>query len=111
VAKKKSKRPNLSQETLERARAEMRGERAVPTTGQELTSNGSTPITPVAAGAAKQKPKRAGSPLATRHIPSTEELLKEYSYVLTDLRNLAILAGVLMVIIIVAAIALPRVIG
>jgi hypothetical protein len=111
VAKKKSKRPNLSQETLERARAEMRGERLAPTIGEETASNGSTPVAPMMAGTAKQKQKRAGSPLATRHIPSSEELLKEYSYVLTDLRNLAILAGILLLVLVIAAVALPRVTG
>src|SRR5258707_3246572 len=96
---------------MERARAEMRGEREVPTTGQELTSNGSAPVAPVAAGEVKQKPKRAGSTLATRHIPSTEELIKEYSYVLTNLSNLAILAGVFLLVLVIASITLPRLTG
>jgi len=108
MAKKKSKRPNLSQETLERARAEMRGtlpDQAVvsPTAS---ASNGSAVAAPAVAAA--KKVKRAGTPLATRHIPTTEELIAEYSYVLKDLRYLFTLAGILLLAILIAAVALPR---
>ncbi len=106
MAKKKSKRPNLSQETLERARAELRGARPEPAGAVESTaSNGS------AAAVARPKPttKRAtSSSLATRRVPSTSELIREYSYVLRDLRNLAILAALLMLVIVAAAFVLPR---
>ena len=102
MAKKKSKRPNLSQETLERARAEMRGEpvqvaEAVP------VEMGQAPAAP------KPKVKKTGIGLATRHIPTLDELLNEYAYVLVDLRNMLILAVVLFAVIIVAAIVLPRI--
>lgn len=101
MAKKKSKRPNLSQETLERARAEMRGDRPEPVAEKVSTNGGPT--------VAAAKPKRTAAPnLATRRIPSIEELIREYSYVLKDLRNLAILAIVLLFVIVVAAVALPR---
>lgn len=106
MAKKKTKRPNLSQETLERARAERLGERAEPVTGTDGAS-----VSNVAASvAAKPKVKRTPS-LATRRVPTTEELLAEYAYVLTDLRNLAVLAGALFLIIIAAAIILPHIPG
>ncbi len=106
MAKKKTKRPNLSQETLERARAERIGDRAEPVNGTDGAS-----VSSVAASAGvKPKVKRTPS-LATRRIPSTEELLAEYAYVLTDLRNLAILAGVLFLLIIGAAIVLPHITG
>jgi len=108
MAKKKSKRPNLSQETLERARAEMRG--TVPEQGSVVpaasASNGVAAVAP--AMPAKKNIKRAGTPLATRHVPTTEELIAEYSYVLKDLRYLFTLAGILLLAIIIAAIALPR---
>jgi hypothetical protein len=107
MAKKKTKRPNLSQSTLERARAERLGERAEAVVGTD-GENVSSAVT--ASAAAKPKTKRAPS-LATRRIPSTEELLAEYAYVLKDLRNLAILAGLLFLVIIAAAIALPRITG
>lgn len=107
MAKKKTKRPNLSQATLERARAERLGERveAVEASEAETGSN-----LAAASVSAKPKAKRAPS-LATRRVPTTEELLAEYAYVLKDLRNLAILAGVLFLVIIAAAIALPRITG
>lgn len=102
MAKRKSKRPNLSAETLERARAELRGDLPETPVVVAPASNGS-------AVSAAPKPKRslAASP-ATRRIPSIEELIKEYHYVLVDLRNLAILAVILFVAIIAAAILIPR---
>lgn len=107
MAKKKSKRPNLSQETLERARAEMRGTQPdqASVAPAASASNGSAVM---ASAAAAKKVKRAGTPLATRHIPSTEELIAEYNYVLKDLRYLFTLAGILLLAIIIAALALPR---
>jgi hypothetical protein len=108
MAKKKSKRPNLSQETLERARAEMRG--TLPDQASVApaasASNGSAVM--ASAAAARKSVKRSGTPLATRHVPTTEELIAEYNYVLKDLRYLFTLAGILLLAIIIAAIALPR---
>src|SRR5689334_8636148 len=102
MAKKKTKRPNLSQETLERARAERLGERTAPIVGTDGAS-----VSNVAVAGVKSKVKRSSS-LATRRIPTTEELLAEYAYVLRDLRNLAILAGVLFTLIIIASFIVPR---
>src|SRR5258708_21779955 len=108
MAKKKSKRPNLSQETLERARAEMRGTLAdQPAVSPAASASNGSAIAASAVAAAK-KVKRTGTPLATRHIPTTEELIVEYNYVLKDLRYLFTLAGILLLAIIIAAIALPR---
>jgi hypothetical protein len=104
MAKKKSKRPNLSQETLERARAEMRTER-VETVAVAQPAEGGVAVAP------KPKPgRRPISTLATRRIPTKEELIAEYSYVISDLRNLFILAGVLLIAIIVIAVVLPRIV-
>ncbi len=103
MAKKKSKRPNLPQETLERARAEMRGDRIQTVDAEESDSTNGT----MAVSGSKPKVKRTGVTTA-RRIPSTQELLAEYAYVLKDLRNLIILAGVLMAIIVVLALVLPR---
>ncbi len=108
MAKKKSKRPNLPQETLDRARAERRGETlgSVPVV-PVVEKGGSNGTTAVAA-----KPKVAKrSPAMTRRIPSIPELIQEYSYVLSDLRFLVILAVFLFVAIIAAALLLPRPIG
>ncbi len=107
MAKKKSKRPNLPQETLDRARAEYRGETfgSAPVAAPEKSgSNGTMAVT--------AKPKVAKrSPTMTRRIPSIAELIGEYSYVLTDLRYLAILAAILFIAIIAAALILPRPVG
>ena len=102
MAKKKSKRPNISQETLERARAEMRGEPV-----QAIATANAMDSDAPAAPKAKVKP-RVGVGLATRHIPTIEELLNEYGYVLKDLRNMLILAGLLFAAIVVAAVVMPR---
>ena len=107
MAKKKTKRPNLSQETLERARAERLGERPEPITGTDGAS-----VSNVAASATGVKPKaKRTANLATRRVPTQEELLADYAYVLTDLRHLAILAGILFVLVIAAAIIVPRITG
>ncbi len=107
MAKKKSKRPNLPQETLERARAERRGETLGSIPAPVAEKSGSNGTMAVAA-----KPKVAKrSPATTRRIPSIPELIEEYSYVLTDLRYLAILAALLFIAIIAAALILPRPVG
>ncbi len=103
MAKKKSKRPNLSQETLERARAELRGDYAEPVPAAPSVGNGAAVAEVKAAKAPKRNPA-----FATRRIPSIDELVAEYGYVLRDLRNLAILAVALLAIIIVTAVVLPR---
>ncbi len=107
MAKKKSKRPNLPQETLERARAEARGESFGSAPAPAVEKSGSNGTMAVAA-----KPKVAKrSPAMTRRIPSIPELIGEYSYVLKDLRALAILAAILFIAIIAAALILPRPLG
>jgi hypothetical protein len=100
MAKKKNKRPNLSQETLDRARAEMRGDRIAPVMADAAPGA-------VIAPKAKIATKRPGN-LATRRIPTMEELRVEYSYVATDLRTLVILAGLLLIAIAAAAVLLPK---
>jgi hypothetical protein len=104
MAKKKSKRPNISQETLERARAEMRSERVEAVAVAQPADGG---------GAVAAKPKagrRPVSTLATRRIPTREELTAEYAYVLSDLRSLFILAAVLLIAIVAIAVVLPRIV-
>lgn len=116
MTKKKNKRPNLSQETLERARAEMRGTAeplaptstdaitARPTNGTPATSKAGVVTAPVAP---KLKTARSAPGLAVRRIPSLEELLANYRYVLRDLRKLALIAVLLLLIIVAAAVFLP----
>ena len=99
MAKKKSKRPNLPQETLERARAEMRSDSAPVSVATEA------PVSAAAAaglGATPKKVKRPGASSASRRIPTTQELIVEYQYVLHDLRNILILSAILLIAIIIA---------
>lgn len=104
MAKKRSKRPNLSQETLERARAELRGDRPEPVAAAPVIgANG--------VAEARVKTTRRNPTLATRRAPTMDELIAEYAYVPRELRNMAILAISLMALIVVAAIALPRLAG
>jgi len=111
---KKSKRPNLPQETLERARAELRGDTYV---GMEDSTE---PAPSAVTAAAKAKPSAASVQLnrvkraaaqSVRRIPTIEDLLTEYRYVLRDLRNLAVLAGILLVTIVVLSFVLGRIVG
>ncbi len=111
MARKKTKRPNLPQETLERARAELRGDVSV----SDLPAPPDMAAVSMQAAprvAAPVKPKRGGTGLnAPRRVPNVEELIAEYRYVLHDLRNLVVLAGVLLVAIVIASFVLARPIG
>src|SRR5690242_17166084 len=109
---KKSKRPNLPQETLERARAELRGGAApltidVEENGVEVSPVAKPKVKP-AAPSAPPKAKRGGITTA-RRIPTVEELLGEYRYVTRDLRQLGILAGSLLIAIVVISLILSHV--
>jgi hypothetical protein len=111
---KKSKRPNLPQETLERARAELRGDAYVaPDETDEaapMAITAAAKAKPSAASIQANRVKRAAAQ-SVRRIPTVEDLLTEYHYVLRDLRNLAVLAGVLLVAIAVLSLVLGRISG
>lgn len=126
---KKPKRPNLPQETLERARAELRGEAdarnlaelpeapsvGMPSNGTSLSTAGGSPRPKqkiATTTSAPAKIRRSGAnALATRRVPTIAELLEEYGYVMRDLRNLALLAAALLITIFVASLLLSRSIG
>lgn len=95
VAKSKSyRKPNISRDTLERARAELKG--------------GAVTVAESTSAPVEKAKARAKAPVsAGRRIPTTEELKQEYKYVLAELRNLLVLAGVLFLFIIVTALILP----
>jgi beta-lactamase class A len=103
MAKKPTKRPNLSAEMLERARAELRGEVAVVADPTPAASAG-TP-------AAKRKVAAPVSIINNRRLPTIEELNAEYHHITRDLRNVAIISLVLFAGIIAAALLLPAVTG
>lgn len=101
MAKKKSeRRPNLSADVLERARAELSGQDK-----EKKTDKGEVMV---AGGATVRVASRSVMGSASRRIPTQEELRQDYAYVLKDLRNLAVLAGALFVLIIIIAVVLPR---
>ncbi len=98
MAKSKSyRKPNISRETLERARAELKGGAAPAESA----------VVPASSAAAKPKAARPAVQTANRRVPTVEELKEEYKYVVKELRNLLILAGALFLFIIVTALILP----
>ncbi|PJF36266.1 MAG: hypothetical protein CUN49_06350 [Candidatus Thermofonsia Clade 1 bacterium] len=100
MAKKRSK-PNLPQEVLERARAELRGSAAADSKAKSEAQE--------AAAAAKSKPIVRSGSLATRRVPTKEELDQEYRHIIRDLRAMLTLAGSLFLFVIVMAIfVVPR---
>jgi hypothetical protein len=111
VAKKRTRRPNLPAEALERARAELRGESAeLPATdGNAASAFASAASAAPAVSRAKFATGTASA--ASRRIPTMDELRAEYKHVTNDMRKLLITSAVLFVVIIVAAIVLPSVGG
>lgn len=82
---KKSRKPNLPQDTLNRARRELYG---VAVEEPQSTSQ--------AVEASKPKPV-----VQRRAVLTTEaDLRREYAYVISDLRNMAILAGALLIVLV-----------
>jgi phosphoribosylformimino-5-aminoimidazole carboxamide ribonucleotide (ProFAR) isomerase len=105
------KRYNIPAETLERARAEMRGDIStpVPDDVKAAAKADLAKATPEAVKAAAKGNKRTvqgGGGI--RRVPTVDELREQYSYVGQELRNLAVVATVLFAVIIVAAVVLPR---
>jgi hypothetical protein len=83
---KKTRRPNLSQETLERARREL----SMKAPAVETPDNTAQPAVP---GAVKRAVKRVGA--------THEDLSVEYAYVITDLRNMGLLAGAMLIVLVI----------
>jgi len=83
--KKTSRRPNISQEALDRARREASGQPYVPPAPQPESA-----------------PARSGkAPAAEVRKTTAEDLAAEYAYVLTDLRSMGTLALALFAVLIV----------
>ncbi|NLE50666.1 MAG: hypothetical protein GX613_04610 [Chloroflexi bacterium] len=81
---KKRRNPNVSQETLARARRELYG-----TTG---------PIAPQR----EPSPDSAAAPNAPRRIAVDQtDLHAQYAYVIHDLRNMGVLAGIFMTVLVI----------
>lgn len=97
MAKKKTdRRPNISNEALERARRELYGLEAPP----------------VETSPASARPNKKPATYVVSSIKQTmtrDELAAEYGYVLRDLRSMGALAGVLFIGMVVVALLLERV--
>jgi hypothetical protein len=86
---KKTRRPNLPQETLERAR-------------REMAQGGIVIEQPIAgAGEAVAKPKTVAGPRKMFSLTTEADLRNQYAYVLLDLKNMALLAAGLIAVLIV----------
>ncbi|MBN2470812.1 MAG: hypothetical protein JXN59_08820 [Anaerolineae bacterium] len=83
MARKKTRNANISEEALARARREAAGESYVPP------------------AQANQRQSSAQALTSNAHKTTHEDLAEEYGYVLTDLRNMAILAAALFAVLIV----------
>jgi hypothetical protein len=86
MAKKKGRKPNISSQALERARAELSHEGNVATATEDTTPDVVRESKP------RQQVVRSFKRTMTR-----EELSQEYGYVIQDLRSMAILALILFV--------------
>lgn len=88
---KKTRRPNLPQETLERAR-------------REMAQGGIVVEQPAAAspsGEVAARPKIVVGPRKTFSLTTEADLRNQYAYVLLDLKNMAMLAAGLIAVLIV----------
>lgn len=90
---KKSRRPNLPQETLERARREL--ERSGDLPAQPVPPADSASAVSSTAPAAKPAPKPAPRP-----APQVD-LAQEYAYVISDLQQMAMLAAGIMIALVI----------
>lgn len=105
MAKKKTTRkPNLSQAALERAKRELSESGIVVTE--------STPKADIATTASTTSHKQPQQQVvrSKKAMMSKEELATEYSYVLTDLRNMGVLAGILFVAMVMVSLLINQLI-
>ena len=86
---KKSRKPNLPQETLARARRELYG--------------GSPAPEAVETKPGEEQARLVASPIVRKPKPVTTEadLRQEYAYVLSDLQNMGMLAAVMMLVLVI----------
>ena len=97
MTKRKTKRPNVPEQALARARAEMNGAPlaaiAIAATEKTDKKNSTAPTAP-------NRPTARKAPTATVTV---EDLKKEYVYVISDLRSMALLASLLFVALVIAS--------
>lgn len=98
------KRYNVPSETLERARAELKGEVG----SIEAPETAAAPVPSAKATPVKAAPKRATTFAKSNRVPTVAELAQEYAFVWRELRLLGLLTAGLFIVILVAAVVLPR---
>lgn len=107
MAKKKSRKPNLSNEALERARRELRGEvSAPPTPPIESGASGeqARPTRPV-----KQEKRQQDVVYSVKKTMTREELANEYGYIIRDLTSMATLAVILFVAMVAVSLVIDQI--
>lgn len=104
MAKKKTiRKPNLSQAALERAKREL-SESGIDVSELTVKADVATKTsTPTPKQPSQQQVVRSKKTMMTK-----EELATEYGYVLTDLRNMGTLAGILFVTMIVVSLLINQ---
>ena len=98
MAKKKRSRPNISAQTLERARAELESPR------DEVVES----MKPAA-----DRKKKMANPQVVKSIKRSmtrEELSAEYGYVLGDLQSMGLLAALLFILMVVVSLGIESLI-
>ncbi|MBN2303614.1 MAG: hypothetical protein JXQ72_04015 [Anaerolineae bacterium] len=90
---KKTRKPNLPQETLERARRELERSGEAPILVQ--------PKAAVPAAGAAVPPAQAVVKPRRQSASSAADLREEYAYVISDLQNMGILAAALGVVLVI----------
>jgi len=98
MAKKKSKKPNVSAQALERARQELYSGDTAATAVVDKAPAAGTPAT------------TAPRPIKAKPAVTPEELSGEYAYVLSDLKSMFILAGVLFVAMVIVSLLIDMII-
>ncbi len=83
---KKTRRPNIPQETLERAR-------------RQMSNAPVAPVVPVAEVSSREV-KAAAAAAPKRRALTSADLSVEYAYVVSDLRSMGILAGAFLAVLI-----------
>ncbi|MCB9438512.1 MAG: hypothetical protein H6673_16190 [Anaerolineales bacterium] len=102
MAKKKpTRKPNLSQAALERAKRELSESGIVVSQSAPVAETGTKVSTQTSKP--QQQTVRSKKTMMTR-----EELATEYGYVLTDLRNMGALAGILFIAMVVASLLINQ---
>lgn len=89
---KKKRNPNVSQETLARARRELYGTTGPVTARRVTPSPAATPVEPAAPRPAAKVERPAAAPV---------NLEAQYAYVVHDLRNMGTLAAIFMAVLVI----------